>query len=126
MYSYQPLFSCSTSLSAPYILRSFGFSIFPVALRGISANIISFGRLYLGSSIQKSSISSLVQTAPSFTSMIAAVFSPSLWSGSPITATSLTLLNLFKPRRAKNFFHHIKFFSTYIFDYFFFYISFYM
>ena len=95
MYSYQPLFSCSTSLSAPYILRSFGFSIFPVALRGISANIISFGRLYLGSSMQKSSISSFVHVTPSLTSMIAAVFSPFNFIKSSDEVLYLNRINVF-------------------------------
>ena len=37
-------YCCATSLSAPYIFRNFGFSIFPVGLRGTSAKIILRGR----------------------------------------------------------------------------------
>ena len=44
----QPLFWASTRRVAPYISRSLGFSIFPVALRGTSAKMILRGRLYLG------------------------------------------------------------------------------
>lgn len=37
-------FCMATSWSAPYILRSFGFSILPVGLRGTSAKMILRGR----------------------------------------------------------------------------------
>ena len=50
---YKILFSVclATMLTLPpqYFSRSFGFSIFPVALRGTASNIILYGRLYLGS-----------------------------------------------------------------------------
>ena len=38
-------FCWAMSVSAPYILRSFGFSIFPVGLRGTDAKMILRGRL---------------------------------------------------------------------------------
>ncbi len=38
-------FCWAMSVSAPYILRSFGFSILPVGLRGTSAKMTFLGRL---------------------------------------------------------------------------------
>ena len=38
-------FCCATRSCAPYIRRSFGFSIFPVGLRGTTAKMIRRGRL---------------------------------------------------------------------------------
>ena len=63
-------FSFATRFVAPYLSRSAGFSIFPVAFLGTSAKITLRGRLYRGSSRQKLLISSSVASAPANTAVI--------------------------------------------------------
>ena len=82
---------CFTMLSPQYFVRSRGFSILPVALRGTLSKIILYGLLYRGSFVQYCLISSSLQSMSGFISMMAADISPSRWSARPITATSFIL-----------------------------------
>lgn len=54
-------FWAATRATAPYFSRSLGFSILPVGLRGTSAKMILWGRLYFGSFMQNSLTSSSVR-----------------------------------------------------------------
>jgi hypothetical protein len=77
------------SLLAANFCLSFGFSIFPVGLRGTLSNTMRLGLMCLARFCsQKTITSASVKVSPGLGAIMAKNISPNISSGIPVTATS--------------------------------------